>query len=774
VNNTSDANKPVSTATQTALDSKLNITDASNTYATITNLGTTNSNVSSLTTRVGTAETNIGNLQTRTNSLTVSGDVLTINSRLALTAGVTGSISIGDNSNDSVTFVAQTVSGLTKSHVGLSNVNNTSDANKPVSTATQTALDSKLNITDASNTYATITNLGTTNSNVSSLTTRVGTAETNIGNLQTKTNSLNVSGDVLTINSRLALTAGATGSISIGDNSNDTINFIGQTITGLTRSHIGLSNVNNTSDANKPISSATQSALDLKANINNPTFTGSVGGITKSMVGLGNVDNTSDANKPISSATQSALDLKANITYVDSSIANLVNSAPSTLDTLNELSSALGNDPNFATSVATSIGTKANDNAVVKLTGDQSITGNKDFATILLGGTNLNTRISAIETKNTDQDSAISTINTNVSNLQSKTNVLSYDAGTDTLSISSKVTISKDLSDLGSVYLGDGVGNDIIYLRGNLNVTAGSTATNITPTELSRLSGVSSGIQSQLNNRVTLATTQTISGQKNFTGGVQLNGTDVNSIFQSQAGMTAYQLVSAMSDYLTNANASSTYQTQAGMTAYQPISGMSDYLTNTNASATYQTQAGMTAYQPVSAMSSYLTTSSASSTYQTQAGMTAYLTTSSASSTYQTQAGMTAYAPINNPSFTGVQSVSNVAEQLHNAGSGTALSLSYTSIKGVVSYSPSANYTLTLTNVPTSSNVATYTLTFIYNTKFWANNISVNGTSYTMRASGGLANVSINASATHVLQTISICFLNSATPTIVTNIASLW
>jgi len=44
----------------------------------------------------------------------------------------------------------------------------------------------------------------------------------------------------------------------------------------------------------------------------NPTFTGTVGGITKSMVGLGNVDNTSDANKPISTATQTALNLKFN------------------------------------------------------------------------------------------------------------------------------------------------------------------------------------------------------------------------------------------------------------------------------------------------------------------------------------------------------------------------------------------------------------------------------------------------------------------------------
>jgi hypothetical protein len=31
------------------------------------------------------------------------------------------------------------------------------------------------------------------------------------------------------------------------------------------------------------------------------------------MVGLSNVDDTSDANKPVSSATQTALDLKASI-----------------------------------------------------------------------------------------------------------------------------------------------------------------------------------------------------------------------------------------------------------------------------------------------------------------------------------------------------------------------------------------------------------------------------------------------------------------------------
>ncbi len=78
-------------------------------------------------------------------------------------------------------------------------------------------------------------------------------------------------------------------------------------------SDVGLGNVNNTSDANKPISSAAQTALNLKAPLASPTFTGTVAGITATMVGLGSVDNTTDVNKPVSTAQQTALNLKANL-----------------------------------------------------------------------------------------------------------------------------------------------------------------------------------------------------------------------------------------------------------------------------------------------------------------------------------------------------------------------------------------------------------------------------------------------------------------------------
>lgn len=133
---------------------------------------------------------------------------------------------------------------VTKAQVGLSNVDNTSDANKPISTATQAALNDKADQADL-------------------------TAHTS-----NKNNPHSV-----------------------------------------TKAQIGLSNVDNTSDANKPISNATQAALDDKADQADLTAhmsdTSNPHAVTKAQVGLANVDNTSDANKPISTATQAALDDKA-------------------------------------------------------------------------------------------------------------------------------------------------------------------------------------------------------------------------------------------------------------------------------------------------------------------------------------------------------------------------------------------------------------------------------------------------------------------------------
>ena len=51
--------------------------------------------------------------------------------------------------------------------------------------------------------------------------------------------------------------------------------------------------------------------------------------------------------------------------YVDTQVANLVDSAPATLDTLNELAAALGDDPNFATTITNSLAGKQTSLSVV-------------------------------------------------------------------------------------------------------------------------------------------------------------------------------------------------------------------------------------------------------------------------------------------------------------------------------------------------------------------------------------------------------------------------
>lgn len=77
------------------------------------------------------------------------------------------------------------------------------------------------------------------------------------------------------------------------------------------KAFIGLDKVDNTTDLEKPISNATQAALDLKAN---KDASGIVTNNWRAQLHINNVDNTSDADKPVSTAVQTALDKKADKT----------------------------------------------------------------------------------------------------------------------------------------------------------------------------------------------------------------------------------------------------------------------------------------------------------------------------------------------------------------------------------------------------------------------------------------------------------------------------
>ena len=77
----------------------------------------------------------------------------------------------------------------------------------------------------------------------------------------------------------------------------------------------------------------------------------------------GLIDDSSNASNEVWSAyktsTEIGLAQSAAETFATEAIANLVDSAPATLDTLNELAAALGNDAAFSTTVTNSLATKA-------------------------------------------------------------------------------------------------------------------------------------------------------------------------------------------------------------------------------------------------------------------------------------------------------------------------------------------------------------------------------------------------------------------------------
>ena len=126
----------------------------------------------------------------------------------------------------------------------------------------------------------------------------------------------------------------------------------------------------------------------------------------------------------VTATTQSASDNSTKVAttaYTDTAISNLVDSSPSTLNTLNELASALGDDPNFATTVTNSIATK------LPLAGG-TLTGNLEIS-------NLNPKISLTDTNN-DSDFAL-ILNQGIFRIRDLTN-----SSTDRFTIDSSGTIN--------------------------------------------------------------------------------------------------------------------------------------------------------------------------------------------------------------------------------------------------------------------------------------------------------------------------------------------
>lgn len=287
VDNTSDLNKPVSTATQAALDDKADLVDGK-----------------------------------------VPSEQLPEISTLEL-GETTTTAYYGDKGKIAYDH-SQLTSGnphhVTKADVGLDNVDNTSDLNKPISTATQTALDSKADLVDGKVPDTQLPEISTLELGTTETTAYYGDkgqvaydhSQLRSGNPHnvTKTDVGLGNVDDTSDNDKPVSTAQseAIGAVqtNLDNHEADTSNPH-----AVTKSQVGLSNVDNTSDVDKPVSTAQQSAIDVvqghlddhEDDVSNPHS------VTKGQVGLGNVDNTADVDKPVSTLQQAAIDgVQSNLT----------------------------------------------------------------------------------------------------------------------------------------------------------------------------------------------------------------------------------------------------------------------------------------------------------------------------------------------------------------------------------------------------------------------------------------------------------------------------
>jgi hypothetical protein len=277
VDNTSDISKPISTFTQAALDIKENTANKSTT----TTLGVSDilfptQKAVKTYVDVAVANTAIGD-GSITDAKIVSVSTNKLTGVVAIANGGTG---------------ATTVAGA-KTNLALNNVDNTSDISKPISTLTQAAIDLKENTANKSAT----TTLGTsdvlfpTQKAVKTyVDAAIATTAIADGSI-TDTKIISVAASKLT--GVVVIANGGTGASTVA----------------AAKTNLALNNVDNTSDINKPISTLTQTALDLKENTANKSPITTLG--------------TSDILFPTQKAVKTYVDAAvAGVTTADGSITD--------------------------------------------------------------------------------------------------------------------------------------------------------------------------------------------------------------------------------------------------------------------------------------------------------------------------------------------------------------------------------------------------------------------------------------------------------------------
>ena len=630
-----------------------------------------------------------------------------------------------------------------------------------LATVTSKQLVDESNISTLQSSLATVTskqvtdeaNIATLQSSLSLVASKQVTDEANISTLQSSlslvsSKQVTDEADIATLQSSLSLVASKQvtdeANISLLQSSLSSVASKQVTdeanISALQSSVLNISNKQVTDEANI---ATLQTDIVTKAPLSSPSFTG-----------IPTVPNAS-ANTNNQQVT--------NTSYVDGAISSLIGSSPNLLNTLQEINTAINNDPNFATSISNQISLKSNiisptfsgtvtlpsmvDNGSVACSNGISVSGGISVSSGIVSFPSKSISVAAVNSDSifsgyvdftSSGQNQINSLNNTINNINSSLTGISYSASSGT-AINNNPTLPANSISTSAINNGG-------YFA--LTSALSSYALN------SALS--SYALVSSLANYVTSSSlTTTLSN------------------YALSSALSSYALASSLSNYVTSSSLTSTlgsYALNSALSSYALTSSLSNYVTSSSLTSTlgsYVTSSSLTStlgsYALSSALSSYALTSSLSS----------YLTTTAAASTYATTTalanilnGTTSHTAFTNSGVTNLNALTNLLELSETISSVTVASglatCSYST--GAVFYitGQTANFSLALTNFsPAANKVCSVTLLISSSaSKFYANALLINSTSTTFVYNGGSAAASVS-SATYIIQQFNIVYTAS-------------
>ena len=292
-------------------------------------------------------------------------------------------------------------------------------------------------------------------------------------------------------------------------------------------------------------------------------------------------------------------------TYVDSKVTELVNSAPETLDTLNELAAALGNDANFSTTITTQLGNKVDssiynaDKETFALKTD--LTSKMDVAGGQFTGT---VAVPSLALMYDDQGMMFQ-----IQSSQRDTTFRTYNAQQQTVNFQIQDSTPLKLTE-GGIYENGTLLENKYALITDLNSYLTTASAESTYFKLADADTKQNTLVSGTNIRTINGQSLLGSGDLTITGGGDVDLSNYVTVATLTNALSQYVQQTAIADMETKTNAAATYQPKGN---YVTTANLTQALTYKLDTSVYESDKATFALK--TELSSYLTTSAAESTY---------------------------------------------------------------------------------------------------------------------------------------------------------------